>query len=141
MTSKEYRRIGAAIIGGLARLWPMVAHAAAVVAKAAGTEVHADASKTSSVIATLGAGESIDAVERKGLYWQVKTKSGQTGFVSILKVKSEGGGGESSISQAIRAASEDGRQDGDHQIRNAHTRNIDCTTVRFGDDDQDRTPH
>lgn len=91
-----------------------------VSAKKDGVKVHAEASKKSSVVATLSKGESIDAIERKGLYWQVKTSAGEEGYVSVLRVKRQSGG-ESGIAQAIRAASEDGRANGD-EVENTRSR-------------------
>lgn len=96
------------------------AYAGSVVAKKNNVKVHTEASKTSGVIATLSKGDKIESSERKGLYWKVKTAAGESGFVSILNVK-RADSGESSISQAIRAASEDGRSDGD-EVENTRTR-------------------
>ena len=112
-------------------------YAVQVVAKRNGVKVTAKASKSSKVIVTLSKGEGIEAIERKGLYWQVKTRSGEKGFVSILKVKRKAGG-ESGIAQAIRAASEDGRSDGD-EVENTRTRSA-VMGVR-GLDESDETQY
>ena len=108
-----------------------------VSAKKDGVKVTSAASKSSSVVTTLSKGEALEAIERKGLYWQVKTKSGETGFVSILKVKRLAGG-EGGIAQAIRAASEDGRSDGD-EVENTRTRSA-VMGVR-GLDESDETQY
>ena len=88
------------------------AMAAHVEAKKDGVEVYADATNKSTVVTTLKAGDSVLAGERKGMFWAIKTSDGKDGFVSVLSVKhkpdSDGG-----IAGAIKAASKDGRSDGD----------------------------
>ena len=96
------------------------ATALTVTAKKDGVKVTKEASKSSDVLKTLKKGESLDALERKGLYWQVKVDGDATGFVSILKVK-RGSAASGGIAEAIRAASEEGRADGDN-IENTRTR-------------------
>lgn len=73
-----------------------------------GVEVYAAADKSSSVIQKLKKGQQLDAKERKGMYWVVKTSSGQDGFVSMLsvKVKSDENQG---LADAMREAAKKGR--------------------------------
>jgi uncharacterized protein YgiM (DUF1202 family) len=63
------------------------AHAAEVEAKKDGVEVYADATNKSVVLSKLKEGEALPATERKGMFWQVKTKDGKAGYVSVLVVK------------------------------------------------------
>jgi len=44
-------------------------------------------SKKSKILKKLKKGTVLSAIKRQGMYWQIKLKDGQTGFVSILKVK------------------------------------------------------
>ena len=71
-------------------------------------EVYASADKSSAVLMKLKKGDSLTAGERNGMYWQVTTKSGQPGFVSVLavKVKSESSAG---LNDAMREAVKNGR--------------------------------
>ena len=87
------------------------ARAAEVEAKKDGVEVRADASTKSDVLGTLKAGEALPAVERKGMFWQVKYND-KTGFVSALAVthKPDAAGG---IAKAIKDAVKDGREGDD----------------------------
>lgn len=52
-----------------------------------GVQVLASPDKSSSVLETLKKGDKISASERKGMYWQVKTGAGKSGFVSMLVVR------------------------------------------------------
>lgn len=52
-----------------------------------GVQVFASPDKSSAVLETLKKGDKIAASERKGMYWQVKTGSGKSGFVSMLVVR------------------------------------------------------
>lgn len=73
-----------------------------------GVEVYAAADKSSSVIQKLKKGEQLDAKERKGMYWVVKTSSGQDGFVSMLSVKVKSGENQG-LADAMREAAKKGR--------------------------------
>ena len=42
-------------------------------------------------MAQLKKGESVDAGDRAGLYWKVKTKDGKEGFVSVVAVQRQAG--------------------------------------------------
>lgn len=115
-----FRGVTSIIVVSFLLLCSGAAFATTVVAKKDGVKVTAEAKKSSAVVVTLKKGEALDALQRKGLYWHVKTTAGQEGYVSILKVKRQAGGG-SGIAQAIRAASEDGRSDGD-EVENTRAR-------------------
>lgn len=58
-----------------------------VAAKSNGVEVYAEAKKDASVLQKLKKDELLDSLERKGMYWEVKTADGKQGFVSVMKVK------------------------------------------------------
>ncbi len=92
---------------------------AQVTAKKDGVEVYADAAKSAKVLITLKKGESLDSSERKGMFWQVKTQNGKTGFVSVIAVNrsAESNGG---LAKAIQAAAKEGRQGS--EVSNARSR-------------------
>lgn len=93
-----------------------VANAAEVEAKKE-TQIYKEATNKSDVIGTLKSGESVESVERKGMFWEVKTKGGETGFVSVLSVKhkAEVNGG---LAKAIKDAVKQGRaDDGENEAR------------------------
>lgn len=71
-------------------------------------EVYSAADKKSSVVATLKKGDTLDAGERAGMYWPVKTKDGKAGFVSILMVKAKVES-KASLNDAMREAVKQGR--------------------------------
>lgn len=86
------------------------AFAGSVEAKQNGVAVTAAPDKAAAVIQILKAGEAIQSVERKGMYWQVKAAGGKTGFVSVMAVKikaSDADGG--SLAGAIQNAVQTGR--------------------------------
>ena len=88
--------------------------AATLQAKKSGVKITAKAKKNSKVLATLKKGDKVTKISRKGMYWKVKSNSGQVGYVSVMKVKrlaSE----ESSISSSIRQVSKSTRPDEDQQ--------------------------
>lgn len=71
-------------------------------------DVLSAADKGSTVIVTLKKGDVLSAGERSGMYWQVQTKDGKPGFVSVLAVKvkpSDSG----SLNDAMRDAVKTGR--------------------------------
>lgn len=90
--------------------------AAEVEAKKDGVEVYADATNKSEVLTKLKDGQSLQAGERKGMFWQVTTKDGKTGFVSVMAVKHKAEGG-SDLANAIKTVVKDGRQEGDTSDR------------------------
>lgn len=90
-----------------------VVSAAEVEAKKDGVTVHASADKGAAVLVTLKSGESLEAGERKGMYWEVKTKDGKAGFVSVMGVKHKPGESANNLGAAIRDAVKDGRNSSD----------------------------
>jgi hypothetical protein len=93
-----------------------VAAAAEVEAKK-DTQIFKEATNKSDVVGNLKTGESVESVERKGMFWQIKTKGGETGFVSVLAVKhkAEVNG---DLAKAIKNAVKQGRADeGDSDAR------------------------
>ncbi len=86
--------------------------AAEVEAKKNGVEIYADATNKSDVLGKMSDKESLSAGERKGMFWEVTTKDGKKGFVSVLSVtrKAEG---DANLANAIKSVVKDGRQEGD----------------------------
>jgi hypothetical protein len=70
--------------------------------------VYTAGDKDSPVLETLKSGDTVAYSERKGMYWQVVTKAGKPGFVSVLavKVKPEANAG---LNDAMREAVKSGR--------------------------------
>lgn len=71
-------------------------------------EIYADATNKSEVIGKLAKGEALPAVERKGMFWQVKTSDGKTGFVSFLAVTHKADS-DGKLADAIKAVVKEGR--------------------------------
>jgi hypothetical protein len=80
-------------------------------AKKDGVEVYADTQK-SSVIGSLKKGEKINFSERKGMYWSV-TLGGKPGFVSVMGVQNSTSAGSSAVTNAIKNAVKQGRDNED----------------------------
>jgi len=87
------------------------AFGASVEAKKDGVDILSSPEKSGTVIKKMKKGESLTAKERKGMYWEVKTKDGKSGFVSVLLVKHKAD--ESGLSNAIRSSVKEGRSSGD----------------------------
>lgn len=106
----KFRIAGVALAAFLAVYSPS-ALAGMVEAKQDGVQVTAGMEKGSAVIATLKAGETVDSVERKGIFWQVKLPGGKTGYVTIMavKVKAADSGGGGALAGAIKDAVQNGR--------------------------------
>lgn len=81
-----------------------------VEAKKDGVKVFEQADKKSGVMTTLKKGESLDALERIGMYWKVKN-SGKEAYVSVFNVKKIKN--SSAISDALKEAVKQGREEGD----------------------------
>ena len=94
--------------GVLLWLFPAVALAGTLEAQKDKVEVYSSADRKSSVVATLGKGDTLESGERSGMYWPVKTKNGKTGFVSVLMVKAKIEA-NSSLNDAMRDAVKKGR--------------------------------
>lgn len=85
-------------------------YAGSVEAKQNGVPVTAAPDKGAAVVQTLKAGEAIEVVERKGMYWQVKAGGGKTGFVSVMAVKIKASDSDrGSLAGAIQSAVQSGR--------------------------------
>lgn len=101
------------IIAKLAFAWlawvAACAYGAEVEAKKDGVEVYADATNKSEVLGKLKEGEALAAGERKGMFWQVTTKAGKGGFVSVLQVKHKAET-NSGLAKAIKSVVKEGRQ-------------------------------
>lgn len=91
-----------------------------VAAKKNGVKVRATSTRSGKILQTLQKGDSLEAIERKGMYWKVKTTDGTTGFVSVLKVKRRASG-SNSLSRAIKKAAIEGREEED-QIASGRAR-------------------
>jgi len=105
----KFNRFSLLVLGLLAMAAPRI-YAGSVEAKQNGAPVTAAPEKGAAVVQTLKAGEAIETVERKGMYWQVKASGGKTGFVSVMAVKvkaSDSDGG--SLAGAIQSAVQSGR--------------------------------
>ena len=96
-------------MAGALWLCAQVAFSAQVQAKKNGVKIFSESSKKSSVIGSLKKGEAVETVERKGMYWQVKTSAGSKGYVSVLKVKRKAGGEPTGLASAIRSVATEGR--------------------------------
>ncbi len=83
--------------------------AGTLVAAKPSVPVYTAGDKDSPVLATLKSGDTVAYSERKGMYWQVVTKAGKPGFVSVLavKVKPEENAG---LNDAMREAVKSGRR-------------------------------
>jgi hypothetical protein len=73
-------------------------------------DIYSEPTNKSAVLGKLKTGESVDSVERKGMFWQVKTKDGATGFVSVLAVKHNADAG-GNLAKAIKNVVKQGRED------------------------------
>lgn len=90
----------------------MPAAAAPVAAKKDGVTVTAEPKKGAAVLVELKKGETLDASDREGMFWKVKTKDGKAGFVSVMAVQRQAGE-EGGIQGALREAALAARQSGD----------------------------
>jgi hypothetical protein len=89
-------------------LAPGAVFAGVLIAQKPAVAIYSAADKASSVLVTLNAGDTVTYSERSGMYWQVLTKDGKPGFVSVLavKVKPEEKVG---LNDAMREAVKNGR--------------------------------
>ena len=75
-----------------------------VISKSDGVTVHEDSSKSATVVATLKKDQALESIERKGMYWKVKTADGKTGFVSVMQVSQKAESASSGLTKALRDA-------------------------------------
>jgi hypothetical protein len=78
-------------------------------AKANGVKVLSEPKNDASEIAALKQGDTVEGIERQGMYWKVKTKQGKQGFISFSKVSRQADGESNSLAKAIRDAAKDSR--------------------------------
>lgn len=109
------------LLGVLGLSFAGTAFGAEVEAKKAGVEIYADATNKSEVLGKMGDKESLASGERKGMFWEVTTKDGKKGFVSVLSVtrKAEG---DANLANAIKSVVKDGRNDGSEGGNNDRAR-------------------
>lgn len=96
------------LLGAVLGAWPFGAAWAAEVEAKKDTEIYADATNKSEVLGKLEKGNALAATERKGMFWQVKTKDGKTGFVSVLAVTHKADT-NSDLANAIKDVVKEGR--------------------------------
>lgn len=75
-------------------------------------DIYKEATNKSEVVGKLKTGDSAESVERKGMFWQIKLKSGETGFVSVLSVK-HNADVNGNLAKAIKNVVKQGRADDD----------------------------
>ncbi len=93
-----------------------------VAAKKDGVSVLSEASKKGTAIVTLKKGDTVDAKERKGMYWEVVTKDGKKGFVSVMEVAKKSGAEDADLAKAIRSAVKQGREGEEEDAANNRAR-------------------
>ncbi|WP_218109855.1 SH3 domain-containing protein [Oligoflexus tunisiensis] len=86
--------------------------AAPVAAKKDGVEVTAEPKKGATVLVELKKGEVLEAGDREGMFWKVKTKDGKSGFVSVMLVQRQAGE-DSALASALRDEALKARQNND----------------------------
>lgn len=96
------------LVIGLTCLLAPKLFAASVEAKVDGVPVTEAPSAGAKILTTLKAGEKLESKERKGMFWQVVTKDGKTGYVPFLKVQRQDSG-DASLARAIRGAAQENR--------------------------------
>jgi hypothetical protein len=77
-------------------------------------DIFKEPTNKSEVLGKLKTGEAVDSVERKGMFWEVKTKDGATGYVSVLSVK-HNADTDGNLAKAIKNAVKQGRPDDDSE--------------------------
>jgi len=89
------------------------AHGAEVEAKK-DIDIYSEPTNKSEVVGKLKTGESVESVERKGMFWEIKTSAGAKGYVSVLAVKHKTGT-DGNLAKAIKNAVKQGRSDDDSE--------------------------
>lgn len=110
-----------------------VARAADVQAKKDGVEIYADATNKSDVLGKLAKDESLPSGERKGMFWQVHTKDGKDGYVSVLAVTRRADS-NSDLSKAIKNVVKNGREKDDAGESRARSAVMGVRGLRADDD-------
>lgn len=68
-----------------------LAMGAQVSAKKDGTQITSEPKKGAAVVKEIKKGEILEAGDRAGMFWKVKTSDGKEGFVSVMAVQREAG--------------------------------------------------
>jgi hypothetical protein len=93
-------------------LFAVTASAAGLVAKKSGVKVTAQPKPGAEVVGTLGKGDAVQSVARKGMFWQVELADGNEGYVAVFHVKRQTGS-SGGLSDAVRQAAQETREEGD----------------------------
>ncbi len=120
MVTKASVSISMSFIAAAFLAFAAPAEAASVVAKKDNVPVLAQPSNGAKVITTLKKDQGVDAVERKGMFWEVKV-NGQTGYVPVVAVNRKAEEAQTSLAKAIRAAAQDGREADDSSSSRARS--------------------
>jgi uncharacterized protein YgiM (DUF1202 family) len=110
--TKSFLLRAAQVAAALAALSSAGASLAAEVEAKKDLDIYTEASNKSAVVGQLKTGEALAAVERAGMYWQVTTKDGKKGFVSVLLVKHKADA-DADLTKAIKSVVKQGRADDD----------------------------
>ncbi len=86
--------------------------AAPVAAKKDGVPVTSEAKKDAAVLVELKKGDVLEAGDREGMFWKVKTKDGKAGYVSVMLVQRQAGE-DSNLASALRDEALKARQNND----------------------------
>lgn len=100
------------LVGAFLAIQSQTGLAAEVEAKTAGVQVFSEANNKSAVLGTMEKGESLPAIERSGMFWQVTIKDGKKGFVSVLAVKHKPDT-NTALAKAIKGVAKEGRDSED----------------------------
>jgi len=130
----KFNRLGALSIV-LGSLIGTSAVAGQVAAKKDGVNIYSEANKKGSVLGTLAKDQTIEFVERKGMYWQVKTDAGAAGYVSVLEV-AKAPETDTNLTKAIRDVVKDGRETDD--VAGTRSRSAVMGVRGLGEDDNTR---
>lgn len=74
-----------------------------------GVQVLAEAKRGAAVKTTLKKGEMVESDKKIGMFWEVKTKAGESGYVIMVDVARKAGGETGGVSEKLRAAAKEGR--------------------------------
>lgn len=81
----------------------------ALEARKDGVPVLSEAKRGAAVKSTLKKGEVVQSDKKVGMFWEVKTKSGESGFVIMVDVARKNGAESGGLSEKLRAAAKEGR--------------------------------
>lgn len=106
---------------GLLFIFSTISYGAYLEVKRKSAKVFASPKKGAEVIVTLKKGSKLTSIERKGMFWKVKTSAGKEGYVSVMYVKRKAGSKDKSIANAIRSVARDSRDMDDVKGARART--------------------